>query len=139
MQRIQAYLQDNPEELDDVLNYNPSYVFFKTEKNSPLGCLNFVLTPGRSIALDRKMFPQAALAFIEVKKPLIDGTGKIRLWRESNRFVLNQDTGGAITGPGRADIFFGNGIYAETAAGYMQHKGRLYFFVLKPENSRVAE
>ena len=133
MQKIQAYLQDNPEELDEVLNYNPSYVFFKTEESSPLGCLNFVLTPGRSIALDRKIFPQAALAFIEVEKPLIDGSGKIHVWKKCNRFVLNQDTGGAICGPGRADIFFGNGIYAKTAAGHMQHPGRLYFFILKPE------
>lgn len=133
MQKIRAYLLDNPEELDTVLHYNPSYVFFKIEKDGPLGCLNVKLTPGRSIALDRRIFPKAALAFIETKKPLIDGAGKIHLWKDYNRFVLNQDTGGAICGPGRGDIFFGNGIYAEIAAGHMQHPGKLYFLVLKPD------
>jgi membrane-bound lytic murein transglycosylase A len=108
-------------------------VFFKTEDDGPLGSLNVKLTPGRSIALDRKIFPKAALAFIETKKPLIDGTGEIHTWKDYNRFVLNQDTGGAITGPGRADIFFGNGIYAEIAAGHMQHPGKLYFLVLRPD------
>jgi len=139
MQKIRAYLRDNPKELDTILHHNPSYVFFKIENNGPLGCLDVKLTPGRSIALDRKLFPKAALAFIETKKPLIDGSGKIHLWKDYNRFVLNQDTGGAIIGPGRADIFFGNGIYAEIAAGHMQHSGNLYFLVLKPEISRVVE
>lgn len=133
MQKIRAYLQDNPKELDTILHYNPSYVFFKIEDDGPLGCLNVKLTPGRSIALDRRIFPKAALAFIETKKPLIDGTGEIHTWKDYNRFVLNQDTGGAITGPGRADIFFGNGIYAEIAAGHMQHPGKLYFLVLRPD------
>ncbi|MFH1581586.1 MAG: MltA domain-containing protein [Pseudomonadota bacterium] len=133
MQKIRAYLRDNPKELDTILHYNPSYVFFKIEDDGPLGCLDVKLTPGRSIALDRKIFPKAALAFIETKKPLIDGTGKIHIWKNYNRFVLNQDTGGAILGPGRADMFFGNGIYAKIAAGHMQHPGKLYFLVLKPD------
>ncbi|MBU4345192.1 MAG: MltA domain-containing protein [Desulfobacteraceae bacterium] len=133
MQKIRAYLRDNPKELDTILHYNPSYVFFKIEDDGPLGCLDVKLTPGRSIALDRKIFPKAALAFIETKKPLIDGTGKIHIWKNYNRFVLNQDTGGAILGPGRADMFFGNGIYAEIAAGHMQHPGKLYFLILKPD------
>jgi len=139
MQKIRAYLRDKPKELDTILHYNPSYVFFKIENDGPLGCLDVKLTPGRSIALDKKLFPKAALAFIDTKKPLIDGAGKIHLWKDYNRFVLNQDTGGAILGPGRADIFFGNGIYAEIAAGHMQHSGNLYFLVLKPEISRVVE
>jgi len=133
MQKIRAYLRDNPKELDTILHYNPSYVFFKIEDDGPLGCLDVKLTPGRSIALDRKIFPKAALAFIETKKPLIDGAGKIHIWKNYNRFVLNQDTGGAILGPGRADMFFGNGIYAEIAAGHMQHPGKLYFLILKPD------
>jgi len=133
MQKIRAYLRDNPKELDTILHYNPSYVFFKIEDDGPLGCLNVKLTPGRSIALDRRIFPKAALAFIETKKPLIDGAGDIHTWKDYNRFVLNQDTGGAIAGPGRADIFFGNGIYAEIAAGHMQHPGKLYFLVLRPD------
>jgi len=131
MQKIREYLHDHPDEIDAVLNYNPSYVFFKIEPGGPLGNINVKLTPGRSIALDRRLFPPAALAFIETEKPLIDDTGQIRSWQHFSRFTLNQDTGGAIRGPGRADLFWGNGTYAEIAAGHLKHTGKLYFLVLK--------
>lgn len=133
MQKIREYLNDHPEEIEDVLNYNPSYVFFKIEEDSPLGCLNVKLTPGRSIALDRRIFTLPSLAFIETKKPLINADGQIHEWTDFSRFVSSQDTGGAIRGPGRADLFWGNGKYARIAAGYMQHTGKLYFLVLKSE------
>lgn len=133
MQKIRAYLNDHPEEIQRILSYNPSYVFFKTENDGPLGCINVKLTPGRSIATDRRIFPLAALAFIETKQPLISGDGRIRKWTNLSRFALNQDTGGAIRGPGRADLFWGNGTYAEIAAGHLQHPGKLYFLVLKPD------
>lgn len=132
MQKIREYLREHPEEMENIFNYNPSYVFFKTEPDGPLGNINVKLTPGRSIALDRKIFPPAALAFINTKKPLIDSTGNINGWTDCTRFVLNQDTGGAIKGPGRADLFWGDGHYAEIAAGHLQHPGKLYFFILKP-------
>jgi membrane-bound lytic murein transglycosylase A len=133
MQKIRAYLHDHPEEAETVLNYNPSYVFFKIEQDGPIGSLGVKLTPGRSVALDRRLFPLAGLAFIETKKPLINGDEKIHSWTDFSRFMLNQDTGGAIKGPGRADLFWGDGIYAEIAAGHMQHDGDLYFLVLKPD------
>ncbi len=132
MQKIRAYLHDHPEEMEAVLNYNPSYVFFKTEKDGPLGCLEVKLTPGRSMALDRRIFPLSGLSFIETQKPVVDGAGQIHDWVDFSRFVLNHDTGGAIKGPGRADLFWGNGAYAEIAAGHMQHTGNLYFLILKP-------
>jgi len=132
MQKIRAYLSANPERTDDTLNYNPSYVFFKTEKEGPLGYLGVKLTPERSVALDRSIFPPAGLVYIETEKPVVNESGKITGWVKNSKFVLNQDTGGAIRGPGRADIFWGNGEYAETAAGNMQHKGSLYFLILKP-------
>ncbi len=135
MQRIRTYLHDHPDEVEAILHYNPSYVFFKIEKDGPLGYLSVKLTPGRSIALDRRIFPPAALCFIETKIPFVDGVGKIYSWNDSNRFTLNQDTGGAIRGAGRADLFWGNGAYAEIAAGHMQHRGDLYFLVLKPTAS----
>jgi len=133
MQSIRTYLKNNPSEVQNILNYNPSYIFFKTEEDGPLGSLNVKLTPGRSIATDRKAYPRSALAFIRTEKPLIDGNENIQGWTEFSRFVLNQDTGGAITGPGRADLYWGNGVYAEIAAGYMQHKGDIYFLVLDPD------
>jgi membrane-bound lytic murein transglycosylase A len=131
MQKIREYLHNHPDEIDAVLNYNPSYVFFKIEPNGPLGNINVKLTPGRSIALDRRIFPPAALAFIETEKPVIDDAGQIRSWQRFSRFALNQDTGGAIRGPGRADLFWGTGLYAEIAAGHLKHTGTLYFLVLK--------
>jgi len=133
MQKIRAYLREHPEETEAILDYNPSYVFFKIEKDGPLGCLEVKLTPGRSVALDRRIFPLSALAFIKTKKPVLDGDGNIHNWTDLRRFVLNQDTGGAIQGPGRADLFWGNGTYAEIAAGHMQHPGTLYFLILKPD------
>lgn len=131
MQKIREYLKNHPKEIEPILNHNPSYVFFKLEKEGPIGFLDVKLTPGRSIALDRRIFPLSALAFIEAQQPFIDGGGRIRKWSPFGRFVLNQDTGGAIRGPGRADLFWGNGPYAEIAAGYMQHMGTLYFLLRK--------
>ena len=134
MQKIREYLNNHPDKMTAVFNYNPSYVFFKVEPDGPLGNINVRLTPGRSIALDRRIFPAAALVFIETEKPLIDSSGQIESWQRFSRFAVNQDTGGAIRGPGRADLFFGDGPYAEIAAGHLKHTGQLYFLVLKPES-----
>ena len=136
MQRIRSYLQSHPEEMASIFNYNPSYVFFKIEPEGPLGSLNVLLTPGRSVALDRRIFPYAALAYIQTQKPVLDSAGQIDRWVDCRRFVLNQDTGGAIRGPGRADLFWGNGPYAKMAAGHLAHVGKLYFLVLKPERPK---
>jgi membrane-bound lytic murein transglycosylase A len=133
MQKIRDYLYRHPEEVGTVLYYNPSYVFFKIEEDGPLGYLEVKLTPGRSIAMDRHLFPLAGLAFIETQKPLTTDEGKIDRWTDFSRFVLYQDTGGAIRGPGRGDLFWGNGPQAEIAAGHMKHPGKLYFLILKPE------
>ena len=133
MQKIRSYLNEHPEEMERVLNHNPSYVFFKIESDGPLGNINVRLTPGRSIAVDRKIFPPAALTYINTKKPLIDSAGNITGWIDFSRFALNQDTGGAITGPGRADLFWGNGNYAEIAAGHLKYPGKLHFLILKPD------
>jgi membrane-bound lytic murein transglycosylase A len=131
MQRIRSYLHEHPEAVSETLNYNPSYVFFQTESAGPKGAINLVLTPGRSLAADRRVFPMAALAYIQTEKPVIDGNGAIDRWTPFGRFVLVQDSGGAIRGAGRADLFWGSGPYAEIAAGHLQHPGALYFLVLK--------
>ena len=85
-----------------------------------------------TIALDSKLFPKGALTFISCQKPVLGDDGEILSWEKFSRFVLNQDTGGAIKGPGRADIFWGSGHYAEMAAGHLQHPGTVYFLVLEP-------
>jgi len=133
MQKIKEYLKNHPEEMGEVLNYNPSYIFFSKEEDGPFGALNVKLTPGRSLAIDKSLFPLSALSFIKTEKPLVDEDGNILSWTDFERFVLTQDTGGAIKGAGRADLFWGNGKYPEIAAGYMKHTGNLYILILKPD------
>lgn len=135
MQKIRSYLHENPHEMDRILNHNPSYVFFKLEEEGPIGYLGVPLTAERSIALDRRIFPPAALVYIETSRPVLDQEGQIETWEAFKGFVLNQDTGGAIRGPGRADLFWGNSPYAELAAGHMQHAGAIYFLVLKLDDA----
>lgn len=133
MPRLKAYLNTHPTEVDAVLNHNPSYVFFKTETAGPIGSLGVDLTPGRSVAVDSRVFPMAAPAFVQTRIPVVDGSGRIDRWMAFSAFALNQDTGGAIRGPGRVDIFWGNGPYARIAAGHMQHKGAFYLLILDPD------
>jgi len=132
MQAIRKYLTENPEVLDEVLNYNPSYVFFQQVENGPLGNIGVLLTPGRSIALDSRIFPKGALGFIACRKPSINDQGEITGWTKFSRFVVNQDTGGAIKGAGRADIFWGSGPSAELTAGHLRQEGDLYILIKKP-------
>lgn len=133
MQRLKAYLRAHPAEVDGVLNHNPSYIFFKTETSGPIGAIGVDLTPGRSVAVDRRVFPMAAPAFLQTQIPVVDGSGRIDRWMDFSAFALNQDTGGAIRGPGRVDLFWGNGPYAQIAAGHMRHPGSFYLLVLDPE------
>lgn len=131
MQSIREYLNTHPKEIREVFNYNPRYIFFEKVDSGPVGCFGIELTAARSVALDRRITPAGALCFIQTKKPVVGDAQKIQSWTKFSRFVLNQDTGSAIKGPERADIFWGTGSYAELAAGYMKHPGRLYFLVLK--------
>ena len=132
MQSIRRYLSEHPEILEEVLNHNPSYVFFGLLENGPFGNIEVPLTPGRSVALDSNIFPKGALCFISTEKPVIDSNDEITGWNKFSRFIVNQDTGGAIKGSGRADIFWGSGPHAELAAGHMKHEGNLYILIKKP-------
>ncbi len=130
-QAIRQYLRENPEEQREILYYNESYVFFRMVKEGPVGSLDVPVTAGRSIATDQTVFPKGALAFIRTRKPLVDPEGRILAWVSFSRFVLNQDTGGAIAGPARVDLFCGTGDEAGAVAGYMKEEGDLYFLVKK--------
>lgn len=132
---IRRYLEDHPQEIPRVLHENPSYVFFRVAPEGPLGALGVRLTAGRSLALDRRLFPQAALAFAVARKPSFGEPAAPLSWVEARRFMLVQDTGSAITGPGRADIFWGTGPEAELAAGGLKHPGSLYMLVLRPDRA----
>ncbi len=133
MQAIRRVLSERPEMVEEVLDYNPSYVFFRDLGQGPLlGNINAPITPGRTLALDSRLFPAGAIAWIRAQKPKVNDRGEIVSWENFSRFVMNQDTGGAIRGPGRADLFWGSGPYAEIAAGHMRHEGELYILIKKP-------
>jgi membrane-bound lytic murein transglycosylase A len=118
--------------MQDIFFYNPRYVFFRVVEGGPKGALGVDLTPGRSVALDQRISPAGALLFVSAQKPICNQSGKIARWQPFTRFMCNHDTGSAIRGEGRADIFWGGGDYAETAAGYMKHRGVMYFLVVEP-------
>ena len=135
MQAIREWLRAHPEERERVLERNESYVFFRPLSGPPEGSLGRPLTPGRSVATDARLFPPGMLAFLDTERPdrAPDGTAR---WVPLARFVLNQDTGGAIRGAGRVDFFWGRGEAAAFAAGVMRQPGRLYFLV--PRASTTA-
>jgi membrane-bound lytic murein transglycosylase A len=131
MQAIRRYLKQHPEKRGEIFSYDPSYVFFDAEKGGPYGNIAVPLTPARSIATDSSLFPKGALAFIECQKPVFARDGVILGWTPFGRYALNQDTGGAIRGPGRVDLFWGSGPFSRIAAGHLKHPGALYFLLLK--------
>jgi len=133
-QSLKKYLREHPDEVSDILNYNESYVFFRIVERGPIGALGLTLTSGRSIATDLDLFPKGALAFIRLRKPILDENGNIKTWETFSRFVLNQDTGGVIKGPGRVDLFCGTGNEAEMLAGSLMENGELYFLVKKKDS-----
>ncbi|MFH1080305.1 MAG: MltA domain-containing protein [Pseudomonadota bacterium] len=128
---IQNYLRKNPGEIENLFSYNDRYVFFRPVERDPLGALQFPVTSGRTIATDPNVFPKGALALIRTQKPLFDDSGQIRQWVPVSRFVLNQDAGTAIKGPGRVDIFCGDGPNAEQLAGSLKEKGDIYILIRK--------
>ncbi len=135
MQSIREFLRRNPEKCEAILDENPRYIFFRLSEGGPFGALNEPLTALRSIAVDPQCFPAGALAFAQLSTPQVDGQGRITSWRKHNGFVLAQDSGSAIRGTGRADLFWGGGLSAETAAGHLKHPGELFFIVLQNATS----
>jgi peptidoglycan lytic transglycosylase A len=131
LQSIYAYLKEHPEIQDEILDLNPSYIFFREALNGPSGSLGFPLTAGRSLAMDLSLVPPGCLAWLEGVKPVFTHQGQISWWQPLSRWVSIQDSGGAIKGPGRADLFWGKGPEAEMAAGHLKHLGKIYFLIKK--------
>lgn len=129
---IKRFLKEKDQEtLYEILSYNERYIFFKLVEK-PTGALGKPVTAGRTIATDPEMFPPGALAFIRLTKPALDREGNPTGQRISfSRFVLNQDKGAAIKGPGRVDLFCGFGEAAEPMAANLKEKGELYFLIKK--------
>jgi membrane-bound lytic murein transglycosylase A len=135
MQRLRRYLSENPSERSDIMAYNESYIFFRIIESGPLGSLGVPLTAGRSIATDSRIFPKGALGLIVTERPLLDSSGELSGWQPFARFVLNQDTGSAIRGLQRVDLYFGAGDLAGAHAGFMNSRGRLFFLVLRQDGN----
>jgi len=128
---IRDWLKTNPDRLNEVLSKNPSYVFFElrdAQQNGPTGALNVALTPRRSIAVDRNVIPLGAPVWLQTTLPN-------EAQSPLNQLMLAQDTGGAIKGHVRADVFWGRGGEAEEMAGLMKQQGEL--FVLLPRGFAV--
>ena len=140
LKTIRTYLNAHPEELLEILHHNPSFIFFSwTDTHGAIGNLGQELTAGRSVAVDQSCFPAGALGFLFSRRPVISGNRPVE-WEPMQRFVVVQDTGSAIRGPGRIDLFWGRGDEAGQQAGHMKEPGNLYFFLLKEgKEDRVAD
>lgn len=136
MQRIEDLLRALPaQERNRIMYMNPSYVFFARSQRRAVTSLGVPATPGRTIAADSRFAPKGALVFLEFDKPVFSPAkdfGEESLTSErSARFVLDQDSGGAITGTGRIDLFWGRGDEAKKYAGVLQNKARALYLVPK--------
>ena len=121
LQSIRAWLDKNPSKIDELLNTNPSYVFFRRMEQKATGSLGLVLTPERSIAVDRSYIPLGSLVAIKSESAVYS----------VHKFVFAQDTGGAIKGPNRADMFMGYGERAKWIAGELKAPLEVWLMVPK--------
>jgi len=129
---IRKYLHNHQEERESILHHNPRFIFFTWgDSLSPKGSSGEILTPGRSIAMDASALPGGTIGFLISRRPEMAQDGTITGWQTFSRFVFPQDSGAAIKGTGRVDIFWGHGHYAEVAANHMKEEGKLYFLVKK--------
>jgi membrane-bound lytic murein transglycosylase A len=133
LSRVQEFLRQHPERTDEIFNANERYIFFRfiPGKEGPIGALGFPLTAGRSVATDPAVFPPGALAYLVARQPVFDEGGTRMAPKALSRFVLNQDTGAAMIGPGRVDLFCGSGESAGMVAGAMREEGKIYFLQAK--------
>lgn len=133
MQGIKDWGRRNPDKLRDLLNANPSYVFFRelpSDLSGPLGALGVPITAERSLAIDPRYIPLGAPVFLSTTYPNSS--------KPLQRLMLAQDTGGAIKGAVRADFFWGAGLEAGRQAGAMKQRGRMWVLLPKdfPRNGQ---
>ncbi len=135
MQSIRSYLEQHPDQQHEIFGYNPSYIFFRLVSDGPIGSIGVPITPFRTIATDNRLFPSGALAFLITDIPAANKSG---VPVPFSALVMNQDTGDAIRGPGRVDLFTGRGHAEEEIAGRMRQSGMIYF-LRKKVSKRVSE
>lgn len=130
MQHIRKYLEAHPEEIDKVLNQNKSFVFFSVlQKGAALGSQGVALTPGYSLAIDRKWVPLGAPVWLNTTRP----AQAVDEHKVFQRLMIAQDTGGAIKGVVRGDVYWGAGERATSIAGKMKNKG--HYWLLLPQHT----
>jgi len=124
LQTIRAWLRAHPDRAPAVMATNRSYIFFRElDEAGPVGAQGVVLTPQRSLAVDRRFLPLGAPVWLDASAPSAEAEGADVVLRQ---LMVTQDTGGAIRGPVRGDVFWGHGREAEEVAGRMKHRGRYY-------------
>ncbi len=122
------YFKAHPDKVAELTAANPRFVFFRKQTGEPCGSLNEEVTPMRSIATDKSIFPRASLCFVDTYIPSTGGS--YSKWPFKS-FCMDQDTGGAIRAPGRCDIYIGQGDDAGKRAGGIYEEGKLYYLFLK--------
>lgn len=131
MPRLISYFRQKPQELNNYLPRWERFIFFQETGGRPAtGSIHVPVTAERSIATDKSLMPPGALALIYNSFPYPTTGGKLER-RAVSRFVLDQDTGSAIKGPGRVDYFMGSGKLAGDRAGITGGNGSLYYLLLK--------
>jgi membrane-bound lytic murein transglycosylase A len=132
---IIGFFRQNPKELDVYIPRYKRFVFMKeTFNGQAMGSINVPVTPERSIATDKSLMPPGALALVHTQLPFWDANNRRIQQRVVSRYVLDQDTGSAIVGPGRVDYFMGTGKVAGDRAGVTGGMGALYYLLLKNPN-----
>src|ERR1700687_4351142 len=132
MQRDRQWWEENPDGANELRRQNRSYVFFHevqlSDKDEAVGAQGVPLTPGRSIAVDKSLHVYGTPFFIEGELPIESAQSKTPF----RRLMIAQDTGSAITGPARADLYFGAGADAGRVSGRLRHNMR--FVILVPKS-----
>lgn len=129
LQAIRRAWKKNPTGVEDAMHANESFVFFQEYDGGawPAGSLGFPVTSRRSVATDKSVFPRGSVVLADTSAARFSGSPS-----RFSEFMLDQDTGGAIRAPGRADLYLGAGPMAELLAGRQKAEGHLYYFFLKP-------
>lgn len=140
MQAIRGWLRANPDAAPELLRQNPSYVFFrelpapKDDLDGPPGAQGVALVPGRSLAVDRSHFALGLPLWVAATRPAETGSENVPF----QRLMVAQDTGGAIRGAVRGDVFWGAGARAENIAGRMKHPGRAWLLLPKAVATKLV-
>ncbi len=143
---IRKYLTENPDQRKRILHCNERFIFFRLstpELNEfvPSGSLGFPLTPGRSVAMDDRHYPPGILGVLTSSQPVLNKKGDL-LWQKFTRLVTHQDSGAAIAGAHRLDLYMGIGREAGRKAGLMKEKGTFMILIpnlsFQPDRSKIV-